>query len=142
DHVHRLCDAFSALWHALQFGLDAADSQGARGVGSDEWRLLEHDLSSRRSAVVEAWPAGWVDLRDDRLDPGAVELDPALLPRHRSGIDHDMGAVAEWAVCGAFGARRHADRRAVPDGHAGAARRQAVRNCGNIKKRGMETCSA
>src|SRR5215510_5997512 len=79
----------------------------------NERRLLEYDLSPRRSAIVEAGPAGRVDLRDDRLDPRAVELDPALLPGHRSGIDHDMGAVAEWAVCGAFGARRHADRRAV-----------------------------
>src|SRR5262249_11455271 len=58
DHVHRLRDAFSSLWHALQLGLDAADSQGARGIGGDERRFLEHDLPPRRSAVVEARTAG------------------------------------------------------------------------------------
>src|SRR6516162_9257127 len=69
DHVHRLRDAFSSLWYALQLDLDAADSQGARGIGGDERGFLEHDLSPRRSAVVEARTAGRVDLRDDCLDP-------------------------------------------------------------------------
>ena len=91
------------------------------------------DLSPRGAAAAQAGAAGRLDLRDDRLDPGTVELDPAVLSGHRSGVDHDMGAVAEWAVCGAFGPRRHADRGAVLPGDAGAARQPTVRNCRNMK---------
>ena len=91
------------------------------------------DLSARGAAAAQAGAAGRLDLRDDRLDPGTVELDPAVLSGHRSGVDHDMGAVAEWAVCGAFGPRRHADRGAVLPGDAGAARQPTVRNCRNMK---------
>ena len=34
-------------------------------------------------------------------------LDPALLAGHRGGVDHDLGAVAEWAICRAVRARGH-----------------------------------
>ena len=76
--------------------------------------------------------AGWIYV----MIVSIRELSSSILlysSGHRSGVDHDMGAVAEWAVCGAFGPRRHADRGAVLPGHAGAARRQAVRNCRNMK---------
>ena len=49
-----------------------------------------------------------LDLRDDRLDPRAVDVDPALQPRHAGGLDRDLGAVGEWPVRGALGARRAA----------------------------------
>src|SRR5262249_56488180 len=103
DHLHRLCDALLAFWHALQFGLHAADPQRTRGVGGDERRLLAHALTPRGPAAVETRAARRLYLRDDRLDPGAFELDPALLAGDRGGIDHDMGAVAEWSACTAFG---------------------------------------
>ena len=41
------------------------------------------------------------------------ELSSSILlysPGHRSGVDHDLGAVAEWPICGVVRARRHADR--------------------------------
>ena len=81
DHADRLCHALPALRHALQLGLDAADPQGARGIGGDERRVLGHDLPPRRAAAAQAGAARRLDLRDDRLDPGAVELDPAVLAR-------------------------------------------------------------
>ena len=66
------------------------------------------------------------------------ELSSSILlysPGHRGGLDHDLGAVAEWPICRALGARRDADRRAVRAGAAGAVRRQAVRNCGSLAER-------
>ena len=84
--------------------------------------------------------AGWIYV----VIVSIRELSSSILlysPGHRSGVDHDLGAVAEWAVCGALRARRHADRGAVLPGHAGAARRPAVRNRGKHRT-GMDTCSA
>src|SRR5882762_6793581 len=42
-----------------------------------------------------------LDLRDDRLDPRALQLDPALQPGHRSPVDHHLGIVGERPVRGA-----------------------------------------
>ncbi len=63
--------------------------------------------------LLKPGPARGLHLCGDRLDPRAVELDPALQPRHRGGVDHDLGAVAERAVCRAVRARRDADPAAV-----------------------------
>ena len=63
------------------------------------------------------------------------ELSSSILlysPGTRSRVDHDLGALAEWAVCGAFRAWGHADHRAVLSGHAGAAVGSAVRNCTSL----------
>jgi iron(III) transport system permease protein len=128
DHAHRLCDALYALRHALRFHLDDADSQGARGISGHERRLLGDDVPPRCAAAAQARPARRLDLRADRLDPRAVELDPALQPGHRGGVDHDLGAVAERAICRALRARRHADHSVVLPGHDRPAPGQEIRN--------------
>ncbi len=79
DHVHRLRHALPALRHALHVGFDAADPQGARGIRRGERCVLGRHLSPRRPPAAQARPARGMDLRRDRLDQGAVELDPALL---------------------------------------------------------------
>ncbi len=99
DPADRLHDALPALRHALHVDLDAADPQGAGGIRRHERRLLGAHLPPRRAAAAQARAAGGLDLHRDRLDPRAVELDPALQPGHRSGVDHDLGAVAERPVC-------------------------------------------
>ena len=42
-----------------------------------------HDLPPHHPAAPQARPGRRLDLHHDRLDPRAVELDPALQPRHR-----------------------------------------------------------
>jgi len=72
--------SFHALRLALQHDLDAADPQGARGIGGNEWRVLGHHVSPHHPAALEARARRGLDLRDDRLDPRALQLDPALQP--------------------------------------------------------------
>jgi hypothetical protein len=85
--------------------VDAPDPQGARGVVADERGVVVHDVPADHPAAPEAGPRGGLHLRDDRLDPRALELDPALQPRHRGRLDRDLGAVGERPVRRAFGAR-------------------------------------
>ena len=94
-----------------------------------ERRLLEHELPAYRAAAAQARPAGGFHLCGDRVDPRAVELDPALQPRQRGGLDHDLGAVAERAICGVLRARRDADPAVVRAGDGRADRRPALRHC-------------
>ena len=61
DHADRLRDALPALRHALQLDLDAADPQGAGGIGRHERRLL--GLTFRRVILPLLKPgllAGWI----------------------------------------------------------------------------------
>ena len=80
---------------------------------------LAHDVPPHRAAAAQARPDRRLDLHRHRLDPGTVQLDPALQPRHRSGLGHDLGVVAEWPIRRAIGARRHDDLGAVLLRHAG-----------------------
>src|SRR5215216_2748857 len=89
---------------------------------------MEFDVSAHRTAAAEAWAACRVHLCGDRIRSRIVEFDPALQPWHRSGVDHDLGAVAERPICGAVGARRHADHRPVLPGDDRATDRQEIRN--------------
>src|SRR2546428_208415 len=86
--------------------LDAADPQGAGGIGGDERRLLGHHVSPHHPPLAQAGAGRGLDLRDDRLDPRALQLDPALQPGHRSAVDHHLGAVGERPVRGALRPRR------------------------------------
>jgi ABC-type spermidine/putrescine transport system permease subunit II len=134
DHVHCVSHAFPAVRNALQLRGHVADPQGTRGIGSDERRLLEHELSAHCAPAAQTRLGSGFHLCDGRFHPRALKLDPAVLARHRSRIDHDMGTVAEWSVRGAFRARGHADPRAVLPGHAGATVCTAVRNCGSLMR--------
>ena len=67
---------------------------------------LGRDVPANRPAAAEAGLAGRMDLRDDRVDPGAVDVDPALQPRHPGRLHRHLGAVGERAVRRAVGARR------------------------------------
>ena len=81
-------------------------------------------------AAAEAGTAGRLDLRDDRLDPRALDVDPALQPRHAGDLHRDLGAVGEWPVRRAVGARRAVHHRALRAGDGRAVARQEVRRQG------------
>ncbi len=123
-----------AVRAALQHDLDAADPQGARGIGGDERRLLGHHVSPRYPAPAQARARRGLDLRDDRLDPRALQLDPALQPRHRSPVDHHLGIVGERPVRGAVGARRAVHPRALRPGDARPVAGQEIRSRGVIRR--------
>ena len=78
DPAHRLCDTLHALRHALQHHLDDPGPPGTRGIGGDRRRLLADELLADHAAAAEAGPPRRLDLHRHRIDPRAVELDPAL----------------------------------------------------------------
>jgi len=137
DHVHRVRDALHALRLALQHDLDAADPQGAGGVGRDERRLVGHDVPPHRPAAVEARPGRGLHLRDDRLDPRALQLDPALQPRHGSRVGGYLGAVGERPVRRALGAGGDVHHGALRSGDDRAVAGEKIRGEG-IAMRGFE----
>src|SRR6185369_3920576 len=130
DYVRRLHHALHALRAALQHDVDAADSPGARGIGGDVRRVVDDDVPQGCAAAVEAGARRRLDLRDDRLHPGAVNLNPAIQSRYPCGVDCDLGTLGERAVRGAVGARRPFHSVVVRPRARRAVGRQPIRNPG------------
>ena len=80
--------------------------ESAAMSGASWWTTFRHD----RAAAAEARARRRLDLHRDRLDPRAVELDPALQPGHRGAVDRHLGAVGERPVRRAVRAGRADDR--------------------------------
>ncbi len=93
-----------------------------------ERRLVANDVPADHPAAAQAGPDRRLDLHRDRLGAGAVGLDPPLQPRIGSGVDHDLGVLAERPICRAFRPRSDADRRAVLFRPDGPIRRPAIRS--------------
>ena len=83
--------------------------------------------------------AGWIYV----MIVSIRELSSSILlysSGHRSGLDHDLGAVAERPVCRAFRARRACSSWRCSSGDDRAARRQDGSELQKHKNAGVETC--
>src|SRR6476661_7672231 len=81
---------------------------------------MDHDVLAHHPAASEARSHRRLDLHRHRFDPRALELHPALQPRHRGPVDRNLGAVGERSVRRALRARRDVHLRPLPAGTGSA----------------------
>ena len=91
-----------------------------------------HHLLARHPAFAEAGPRRRLDLHRHRVDPRAVQFDPAVQPGQRGRVDRHLGIVGERPVCRALRARGPVHPGAAAAGHDRTVHRQEIRHQGNL----------